>query len=84
MLPCKQCQQFNLEQTENIFKREGCTSSLAIEKAVIGRNYTSAKIDYFFEVNRRLVYVNAMRSAGCGALSAEHTTNPKIFTICFT
>jgi hypothetical protein len=45
--------------------------SAAIEKAVIGRNYTYAKINYFFEVNRRLVFANVMRSAGCGALSAE-------------
>jgi hypothetical protein len=28
MLPCKQCQQFNLELIENVIKRKGCASNL--------------------------------------------------------
>ena len=68
MLPCKECKQFNLELFENSSKRKGCASSL--ELCCKGCDwmeefYTSAKINYFFEVNRRLVY--SMRSVGCGA-----------------
>ena len=72
MLPCKQCQQFNLELIENVSKRKGCASNLELHcKSCNWKEefYTSAKINYFFEVNRRLVY--AMRLVGCGASSAE-------------
>ena len=72
MLPCKECKQFNLELFENSSKRKGCASSLELRcKGCdwMEEFYTSAKINYFFEVNRRLVY--SMRSVGCGAAAAE-------------
>ena len=72
ILPCKECKQFSLELFENMAKRKGCASNLELH--CTGCNwreefYTSAKINYFFEVNRRMVY--AMRSVGCGAAAAE-------------
>ena len=72
ILPCKNCKQFTIELSENISKRKGCASSLELQCHSCDWKeefYTSHKVNYFFEVNRRLVY--AMRSIGCGASGAE-------------
>ena len=72
LLPCKECKQFKLKLFENWSKRKGCASNLSLHCEGCQWKeefYTSGKISYFFEINRRLVY--AMRSIGCGVSSAE-------------
>ena len=72
LLPCKKCKKFALELVENMSKHKGCASSLQLHCNSCHWKeefYTSAKVNYFFEVNRRFVY--AMRSIGSGASAAE-------------
>ena len=69
---CKNCKQFTRELSENISKHKGCASSLELQCHCCNWKeefYTSHKVNYFFEVNRRLVY--AMRSISCGVLRGQ-------------
>lgn len=71
LLPCKECQQCNLELLEDTGRRKGCASYLYLACSTCSWKkefYTSSKVNYFFEVNRRIVY--SMRSVGCGPAAA--------------
>lgn len=71
-MPCRECYDNKLICSEVILKRRGCASFLRLFCKSCGwKNefYTSRKVNYFFEVNRRFVY--ALRSIGQGHASAK-------------
>ena len=66
-MPCKECLKCQLELVEDDAKRMGSASCLSLHCSSSGHSeefYTSKKVGYCFEVNRRMIY--GMRSIGCG------------------